>query len=151
MSWSLFVLVAAPVIAGVGSLLVQQRRVIEVLQCALAGTMLTAAVLVAGQVIAAGEVSVGDFLQADALSAWLDLILGFVGSSGTLYAVGYVGQEMDRGHLSLRRYSQFLCLFDLYLATMLLAAIRGDSLLWPDRVRIATKVCGRLPCTRADR
>jgi len=131
MSWSLFFLVAAPVIAGVGSLLVQQRRVIEVLQCALAGTMLAAAVLVAGQVIAAGEVSVGDFLQADALSAWLDLILGFVGSSGTLYAVGYVGQEMDRGHLSLRRYSQFLCLFDLYLATMLLAVnLDNIAILW---------------------
>ena len=113
MSWPLVLLVAAPVMAGLGSLLVQQRRAIEVLQCALAGTMLATAALVAGQVIAAGEVSVGDFLQADALSAWLDLILGFVGSSGTLYAVGYVGEEMDRGHLSLRRYSQFLCLFDL--------------------------------------
>jgi hydrogenase-4 component F len=131
MSWPLVLLVAAPVIAGLGSLLVQQRRAIEVLQCALAGTMLTAAALVAGQVVAVGEVSVGDFLQADALSAWLDLILGFVGSSGTLYAVGYVGEEMDRGHLSLRRYSQFLCLFDLYLGTMLLAVnLDNIAILW---------------------
>lgn len=131
MSWSLILLVAAPVIAGLGSLLVRQRRAIEVLQCAQAGTMLAAAVLVAGQVIAAGQVSAGDLLQADALSAWLNLILGFVGSSGTLYAVGYVGEEMDRGHLSLKRYSQFLCLFDLYLASMLLAVNHDNmAIMW---------------------
>ena len=131
MSWPLALLVAAPVMAGLGSLLVQQRRAIEVLQCALAGTLLAAAALVAAQVIAAGEVSVGDFLQADALSAWLDLIIGFVGSSGTFYAVGYVGEEMDRGHLSLRRYSQFFCLFDLYLAAMLLGVNQENlAIMW---------------------
>ena len=131
MSWPLALLVAAPVIAGLGSLLVQERRAIEVLQCALAGTMLAAAALVAGHVIAAGEVSLGGFLQADALSAWLDLIIGFVGSSGTLYAVGYVGEEMDRAHLSLRRYSQFFCLFDLYLAAMLLAVnLENIATMW---------------------
>jgi hydrogenase-4 component F len=117
--------------AGLGSLLVQQRRAIEVLQCVLAGTLLAAAALVAAQVIAAGEVSVGDFLQTDALSAWLDLIIGFVGSSGTFYAVGYMGEEMDRGHLSLRRYSQFFCLFDLYLAAMLLGVNQENlAIMW---------------------
>ena len=131
MSWPLVLLVAAPVMAGLGSLLVQQRRAIEVLQCAQAGTMLAAAALVAGQVITAGEVSVGTFLQADALSAWLDLIIGFVGSSGTLYAVGYVGEELDRAHLSLTRYSQFFCLFDLYLAAMLLAVnLENIAIMW---------------------
>ena len=131
MSWPLVFLVAAPVIAGLGSLLVQQRRAIEVLQCAQAGTMLAAAALVAGQGIGAGQVSVGAFLQADALSAWLDLIIGFVGSSGTLYAVGYVGEELDRAHLSLRCYSQFFCLFDLYLAAMLLAVnLENIAIMW---------------------
>lgn len=131
MSWPLVLLVAAPVIAGLGSLLVQQRRAIEVLQCAQAGTMMAAPVLVAGQVIAAGEVSVGGFLQVDALSAWLDLIIGFVGSSGTLYAVGYMGEELDRAHLSLRRYSQFFCLFDLYIAAMLLAVnLENIAIMW---------------------
>jgi hydrogenase-4 component F len=131
MSWPLALLVAAPVMAGLGSLLLQQRRAIEVFQCVLAGTLLAAAALVAAQVIAAGEVSVGDFLQTDALSAWLDLIIGFVGSSGTFYAVGYVGEEMDRGHLSLRRYSQFFCLFDLYLAAMLLGVNQENiAIMW---------------------
>jgi hydrogenase-4 component F len=131
MSWPLILLVAAPVIAGLGSLLVRQRRAIEVLQCALAGTLLAAAVLVAERVIVAGDVSVGGYLQADALSAWLDLILGFVGGTGTLYAVGYMGEEMDRAHLSLRRYSQFFCLFDLYLGAMLQAVnLENIAIMW---------------------
>lgn len=131
MSWPLVLLVAAPVVAGLGSLLVRQRRAIEVLQCAQAGAMPAAAALVAERVIAVGDVSVAGFLQADALSAWLDLIIGLVGGTGTLYAVGYVGEEMDRAHLSLRRYSRFFCLFDLYLAAMLLAVnIENIAIMW---------------------
>ena len=131
MTWPLLLLVAAPLVGGLGSLLVRQRRVVEVLQCGLAGTMLASAALVAERVIADGHVSVGDLLQADALSAWLDLIIGIVGSTGTLYAVGYVGEQMDRAHLSLRRYRQFFCLFDLYLGAMLLAAnLENIAIMW---------------------
>lgn len=131
MSWPLVLLVAAPVIAGLGSLLVKQRRAIEVLQCAQAGTLLAAALLVAERVVATGAMSVGVVLQADALSAWLDLVLGLVGSTGTLYAVGYMGEEMERAHLSLKRYSQFFCLFDLYLAAMLLAVnLENIAIMW---------------------
>lgn len=131
MSWPLVLLVAAPVVAGLGSLLVRRRRAIEVLQCTQAGAMLAAAALVAERVIAAGGVSAGSFLVADALSAWLDLIIGVVGTTGTLYAVGYMGEECDREHLSLRRYSQFFCLFDLYLAAMLLAVnIENIAIMW---------------------
>ena len=131
MTWPLVLLVAAPVVAGFVSLLVRQRRAIEVLQCIQAGTMLAAAALVAERVIAVGGVSAGTFLVSDSLSAWLDLIIGVVGSTGTLYAVGYMGEDLDRAHLSLRRYSQFFCLFDLYLAAMLLAVnIENIAIMW---------------------
>src|SRR5262249_25418241 len=70
-------------------------------------------------------------LQADALSAWLDLIIGVVGSTGTLYAVGYMGEAMDRRHLSLTRYRQFFCMFDLYLAAMLTAVNQDNiAIMW---------------------
>jgi hydrogenase-4 component F len=93
--------------------------------------MLASAALVSERVITAGQVSVGSLLQADALSAWLDLIIGVVGSTGTLYAVGYVGEQLDRAHLSLRRYRQFFCLFDLYLGAMLLAAnLENIAIMW---------------------
>lgn len=131
MSWPLILLVAAPVAAGLGSLLVRRRRAIEALQCAQAGAILAAVGLVAERVISAGEMSAGGFLRADALSAWLDLIFGVVGSTGTLYAVGYLGEDMDRAHLSLRRYTQFFFLFDLYLAAMLLAVnLENIAIMW---------------------
>jgi hydrogenase-4 component F len=96
-----------------------------------AGVMLAAAALVAERVIASGDVSAGGFLVADALSAWLDLIIGVVGSTGTLYAVGYMSEEFDRTHVSLRRYVQFFCLFDLYLAAMLLAVnLENIAIMW---------------------
>jgi hydrogenase-4 component F len=131
MSWPLVLFIAVPLIAGLGSLFARRRRAIEVLQCAQAGTMLACAALIAERVIGAGEVSVGSYLQADALSAWLDMIIGVVGSTGTLYAVGYMGEELDRAHLSKRRYTQFFCLFDLYLAAMLLAVnCENIAIMW---------------------
>jgi hydrogenase-4 component F len=131
MEWPLLLLVTAPIVAALGSLVAKHRRAVEVLQCGQAGAMLVSAALVAERVIAAGNVSAGGFLQADALSAWLDLLLGVVGSTGTLYAVGYMGEKMDRAHLSLRRYCQFFCLFDLYLAAMLLAVnLENIAIMW---------------------
>src|SRR5215472_5952935 len=126
MAWPLVLLITTPLIVGLGSLFLRQRRIIEVLHCVQAGAMVGAALLLAHQVIVAGRVSVGVFLQADALSAWLDLIIGLVGSTGTLYAVGYMGEELNRRHLSLGRYARFFCLFDLYLAAMLLAVNREN-------------------------
>jgi len=96
-----------------------------------AGALLASAGLVVERVVTDGHVSVGAFLQADALSAWLDVIIGVVGGTGTLYAVGYVGEETDRGHLSLRRYRQFFSLFDLYLAAMLTAVNQQNiAIMW---------------------
>lgn len=131
MAWPLIVLVTTPVLAGLGSLLLRRRRMIEALQCVQAGAMLAAALLLAYEVILAGRVSVGVFLQADALSAWLDLIIGLVGSTGTLYAVGYMSEELNRHHLSIGRYARFFCLFDLYLAAMLLAVnLENIAIMW---------------------
>ncbi len=131
MVWPLAVLIAAPLIAGVGSLLARDRRIVEVLQCAQSGALFASTGLVMERVVAGGGISVGVFLQADALSAWLDLILGVVGGTGTLYAVGYVGEEMRRGHWSWRRYRQFFCLFDLYLAAMLTAVNQENiAIMW---------------------
>jgi len=131
MAWPLLLLVAVPIVAGLGSLLAGRRRVVEVLQCVSAVTMLASAALVADRVIDGGNAAVEGFLHTDALSAWFDLLLGVVGGTGTLYAVGYMGESMDRGHLPLKRYCQFFCLFDLYLAAMLLAVnLENIAIMW---------------------
>lgn len=131
MDWSLIVLVVTPLPVGLGSLLVRERRTVEVLHCFQAGAMLASGLLIAESVVASGSLSVGNLLQTDALSAWLDLIFGVVGSTGTLYAVGHMGEEVTRGHLSVRRYCRFFCLFDLYLAAMLTAVNQENiAIMW---------------------
>lgn len=131
MAWPLLVLIVVPVLAGLGSLWSRDRRLVETLQCGQAGTLLAAAALVVERVVTDGQASVGLLLQADAMSAWLDLILGAVGGTGTLYAVGYLGEELDKGHVSMRRYRQFFCLFDLYLAAMLMAVnVDNVAIMW---------------------
>jgi hydrogenase-4 component F len=130
MVWPLVLLVATPILAGLGSLILKSRRAIMIVQCAQAAAMLASAGLLADEVIRNGAVSIEGF-QTDALSAWLDLIIGVVGSTGTLYAVGYMGEELGRGHLSLRRYRQFFCLFDMYLGAMLLAVnLENIAIMW---------------------
>lgn len=131
MTWPLLLLVATPIVVGVGSLLSRHRRAVESLQCVQAGVLPTVAALILEQVLAGRQVGVAGLLYADGLSAWLDLILGLVGATGTLYAVGYQGEELDRGHLSFRRFRQFFCLFDLYLAAMLTAVnVENVAIMW---------------------
>lgn len=131
MDWPLAVLVAAPMLAGFGSLLVRDRRAVNMLQCIQAGALLASALLVFDRVVTYGGLSVGILLQTDALSAWLDLTIGVVGGTSTLYAVGYMGEEFARGHLTLRRYGQFFCLFDLYVAAMLTAVNQDNiAIMW---------------------
>lgn len=131
MAWPLLLLVGAPVAAGIGSLLVRDRRAVEALQCGQAGALLAASVLVVGLVAADGRADLWQLLHADGLSAWLDLAIGFVGGTGTLYAVGYMGELCDRGQVSLRRFRQFFGLFDLFLAAMVLAVnLENVALMW---------------------
>src|SRR5213593_4030932 len=136
MAWPLLILVATPLLVGLACLLVRGRRLIEVLQCCQAGTMLVSAALLVDWVVGQQEASVDALLRADALSAWFDLILGIVGATGTLFAVGYLGEEYDRQHVTPRRHRLFFAQFDLYLAAMLLVvnvaimwiAIEGSTL-----------------------
>jgi hydrogenase-4 component F len=131
MVWPLVVLVATPVLAGLGSVLMRERRAVDALQCVQAGALIACALLIFEGVAARGSLSVGILLQTDALSAWLDLIIGAVGGTGTLYAVGYMGEEFARGHLTLPRYGRFFCLFDLYLAAMLTAVNQDNiAIMW---------------------
>ncbi len=131
MAWPLLLLITAPLLAGLGSLLARSRRAVEVLQSLLAGTLLIATALVVERVAARGRVSFGLFPEADALSAWFDVILGVVGAAGTLYAIGYLGEQLERGQVSLSRFRQFFGLFDLYLAAMLAALnVENVAIMW---------------------
>ncbi len=131
MGLALIALIAAPLIAGLLSLGVRTRRSMEWLQCAHAAVLLAAMSMVVSTVAAGSVLTVGILLRTDALSAFLDLMLAFVGATGLLYALGYMGEEIARGHVLFRRYKQFFCLFNLYFFAMLLAAnVDNIALMW---------------------
>src|SRR6266704_1023895 len=87
MMWTLVLLVIAPLLAGLGSLLVSDRRVVEALQYGQAVILLAAGAHVVAGVGTGEPITVGLLLYTDALSAWLDLVLAVVGTTGTLFAV----------------------------------------------------------------
>jgi hydrogenase-4 component F len=131
MTWSLVLLIVAPLLAGLGSLMIHDRRVVEALQYGQAVTLLAAGAHVVAGVGTGEPATVGLLLYTDALSAWLDLVLAVVGATGTLFAVGYLDEQFDRGLVSLRRFRQFFYLFDLFLAAMLIAVNVGDvAIMW---------------------
>lgn len=131
MGLTLIILIAAPLIAGLLSLGMRTRRSMEWLQCVHAIVLLAAMSAVVSTVASGSVIAVGILLRADALSAFLDLMLAFVGATGLLYALGYMGEEAARGHILHRRYKRFFCLFNLYLFAMLLAAnVDNIALMW---------------------
>src|SRR5881628_621925 len=131
MMWTLVLLVIAPILAGLGTLLIHDRRVVVALQYGQAVILLAAGAHVVMEVGMGEPATVGLLLYTDALSAWLDLVLAVVGTTGTLFAVGYLDEQFDRGILSVRRFRQFFSLFDLFLAAMLIAVNVADvALMW---------------------
>ena len=131
MGLALIVLIAAPLVAGLLSLGTRTRRSMEWLQCAHAAVLLAMMSMVVMDVAEGSVITVGILLRADALSAFMDLMLAFVGATGLLYALGYMGEEVTRGHVLHRRYKRFFCLFNLYLFAMLLAAnVDNIALMW---------------------
>src|SRR6266581_1415721 len=119
MNLALIGLIAAPLLFALLSLVMKNRGSMERLQCVHAAVLLTTMSVVVTGVSGGAELAVGSFLRTDALSAFLDLMLAFVGTTGLLYALGYMGEELVRGHLSFRRYGRFFCFFNLYLFAML--------------------------------
>jgi len=138
--WPLLLLILTPFLIGLSGLLSRNRGTLDALQCGQAGILVVSVILVAEEVLTSGPLSGLFYLHTDALSVWFSLILGIVGATGTLYAVGYVGEQLDRGAISFKRFQRFFILFDSYLAMMLLAvnvdnlgimwiAIEGSTLL----------------------
>lgn len=131
MIWPIVLLIATPFLIGVSGLVIRNRQTFDVLHCVQAGLMVISSLLLVDAVSGSGPVSFLIFFRADALSAWFDLVIGIVAATGTLYAVGYMGEQYDRGHVSLKRFRHFFILFDLYLAVMLLAVnVENLGIMW---------------------
>jgi hydrogenase-4 component F len=124
-------LLVAPLLAAVMSLWARTPRAMAWLQSAHAAALAIASSVVVFDVAAGGEALHVHLIRIDALGALMIVMLGFVGATGLLYAVGYMDEELARGHVSPIRYRLFFFLFDLFLLTMF-AAVTVDNiaLMW---------------------
>ena len=113
--------------AGASSLisLSRKRRVMEWIHASASlGALIVGAVLAVG-IRDGAPVSSWDILRADAFSAFMIMIVTFVGAVAGIYAIGYTRLEFDDGHIA--RVRLFYALFQLFVFTMLLA-VTTDNL-----------------------
>jgi len=131
MNLALIGMIAAPLLSAILSLIVKNRDSMVRLQTVHAAVLIGTMSLIVASTAGGDELTFGNVLRTDALGAFLDLMLAFVGATSLLYALGYMGEELIRGHLSDRRYRKFFFLLDLYLFTMLLAVnLDNVALMW---------------------
>ena len=131
MGAALPILIAAPLLAAAFSQVVTSRRAMERLQSAQLLVLWAAMAAVVGGVSMGAPMALGAVLRADALSAFMDLMLAFVGGTALLYATGYMGEKLARGELTFLRYRRFFLYGDLFLFAMLLAVnLDNIAMMW---------------------
>ncbi|OGF55787.1 MAG: hydrogenase [Candidatus Fraserbacteria bacterium RBG_16_55_9] len=112
--------------------LVGTKRFMEV--TSILGTILTASfsVLLINKVLLHQSLlRLGGLLYADALSAYLVLIVSLIGVLATLYSIGYIGHEYSSGLFSAGKLREYYFLLNLFLFTVLLAAVANNlGVLW---------------------
>src|SRR5438874_2654805 len=134
----LLILLLVPIAAGVISAVARTRRTMENANLAAFGIVFVLALILAGQVLNAGSVSLwGGFLYADALSSLVCLLTALVALVCAIYAVGYLREDERSGAFDeaewdggskLRRYYTLTPLF--VFAMLLMAVANNLGVMW---------------------
>lgn len=103
------------------------RRATTWLSAGSAGVVLAAAIALATQVSRSGPVTaVAGLLRADALSAFMVLVIGAVGLVATAATPAYFRGEIEAGRATARTAGRHSLLVQLFLATMALAVLAAN-------------------------
>lgn len=121
-----------PTLAALLCLVVRSRRVMAALGILAFSATLGLGIVLIHQVLARGVVTEWDeFLSADALSAWMVLLISVVALSTSLYAGGYFHREVAAGALTLGRVREFFVLTALFGAGMFLVVLSNNlGVMW---------------------
>ncbi|MFC3897669.1 proton-conducting transporter membrane subunit [Lentzea rhizosphaerae] len=124
---TLLVPLGVPVFGALIHLVLGWRRATTWVSAGSAGVVLAAAVALAVQVSRSGPVSaVAGLLRADALSAFMVLVIGAVGLIATAATPAYFRGEIEAGRATVRTAAQHSLLVQLFLATMALAVLAAN-------------------------
>jgi len=72
-----------------------------------------------------------NFFFLDGLSAFFLAVIAMVGFSASLYSIGYIQADIDKGILSIRKSQLYYLLFDLFLLSMIMVvSVNNLGMLW---------------------
>jgi hydrogenase-4 component F len=125
-------ILVVPLVAGLACLLVSSRRVMEGLNVLAFAIALALGVRLLHRVLAHGIVAEWkEFLSADALSAWMVLLISAVSLATSLYAGRYFRRDLAAGVVTAGRVREFFVLTPLFATGMLLAVLANNlGVMW---------------------
>ncbi len=123
-----------PLLVGVACLLARPRPVMEWLNVAGFAVGLGLAVKLIKTVVATKGGAVtewGEFLRADALSAWMALLIAVVSLATSIYAVPYFRRDLAGGVVTERRFREYYVLTPFFAAGMMLVVLANSlGVMW---------------------
>jgi len=125
-------ILAIPATAGLACLVVRSRRLMEVLGVLAFGSTLVLAVLLFQEVLAHPVVQEWhQFFYADALSAWMVLLISVVSLGSSLYAGHYFRRNLAAGMVTEARVREFFVLTPLFSTGMFLVVLANNlGIMW---------------------
>src|SRR5713226_9008287 len=128
----LTLILLVPLLAGLFCLVVPSRRLMEGLNVLAFAAALALGIRLLRQVVARNLVSEwGEFLYADALSAWMVLLISVVSLGTSLYAGRYFRRDLAAGTLTAGRVKEFFVLTPLFTAGMFLVVLANNlGVMW---------------------
>jgi hydrogenase-4 component F len=128
----LTLLLAVPAATGLACGFVRSRRTMAGLGVLAFSTTLALGIGLLRQVLARGVVTEwNEFLRADALSAWMVLLIGAVSLATALYAGRYFERDLAAGAISLGRVREFFVLTPLFATGMYLVVLANSlGVMW---------------------
>src|SRR2546427_244226 len=120
-------ILSMPATAALACLFVRSRRVLATLGILAYAMTLVLAIRLFQEVLAYGVVKEwNSFFYADALSAWMVLLISAVSLGSSLYAGRYFRRDLAAGVVNERRVRQFFVLTPLFCAGMFLVVLANN-------------------------
>jgi hydrogenase-4 component F len=128
----LSLLILAPAVAGLACLPARSRALMAALGVLAFGVTLGLGLALVREVLARGVVTEWNgFLCADALSAWMVLVISVVSLASAIYAAGYLPGELAGGAVTEHRFREFHVLTPLFGASMFLVVLASNpGVMW---------------------
>lgn len=125
-------LLAVPLIAAILSVIIKERRILEVLNLIGATLFLSIALFITHQVFTKGYIdSKLEFFYIDFFSAFLVLIIGLVGFATAFYSVGYIRRDLANGLIEEKRVKWYYFWFFIFIFSMFLVVMaRNMGVMW---------------------